>query len=145
MSRPDARDSRPRYGSIARIPGVGVVVVVVAFGLFVLPACNLLDWHHPSERSWRGTYAWGFEESAFRSCGSTTRWWVTSSDADVSAQLVNTHRQLTNETMYAEVFVRFRGTLSERGTYGHVGAYERELDVTEIIEMRVLADGECDP
>lgn len=142
MSLLHVKKSWPPSRLFARVPAI---VVVVVFAPVLLSACNLLDWHHSSERSWKGTYAWGFEESAFRACGSTTRWWVTSSDSEVSEQLVNEHRQLTSDTMYQEVFVRFRGTLSERGTYGHVGAYERELDVTEIVEMRVLADGECAP
>ena len=111
MSYPSSRQSRPHprplHQSLARVVGVVIVMVVMPS---LLSACNLLDWHQANDRSWKGTYAWGFEESAFRVCESTKRWWVTSGDPEVSEQLFETHQELTNNTMYQEVFVRVRGT-----------------------------------
>jgi hypothetical protein len=42
---------------------------------------------------------------------------------------------------YIPVYVRFKGELSPPGNYGHLGAYEREVTVTELLEMSL--DGEC--
>jgi hypothetical protein len=35
-----------------------------------------------------------------------------------------------------------RGSVTEVGSYGHLGAYSRELTVTDVIEVRPLPDKE---
>lgn len=82
-----------------------------------------------------GHYSTGFEVSAFTECGSGEAWWVRgTADLQVQAKAAN------DGAAYEPVFVRVRGTLSEPGTYGHLGAYPRELTVTEVIEVST-ADG----
>ena len=41
------------------------------------------------------------------------------------------------------VFVVWRGDLSARRASGHLGAYARELAVTELVQLRAAAPGDC--
>ncbi len=107
--------------------------------VFVLPGCSLLPWHG-SSLSYVGTYSWGFEVSEFRPCAANEKWWVTGSAGE---ELVAKYRSLRNDTMYQRIFVKLRGTVSKTGQYGHLGAYEKEFDVSEVIDARNLRPGEC--
>lgn len=107
--------------------------------LITLPACSLLPWHG-GDRTHTGTYSWGFEVSEFRKCNASDKWWVTGSAGE---ELVAKYRSLRNDTMYQQIYVRLRGTVSETGQYGHLGAYTNEFEVTEVIESRNLRPGEC--
>ena len=39
------------------------------------------------------------------------------------------------------VYIRFEGSVSERGSYGHMGAYPRQVTVNRLIE--IAPDGRC--
>gem|GEM_PF-3880669 len=41
------------------------------------------------------------------------------------------------------VYVRFTGTLSPRGSYGHLGGYTYEVKVAKVIEVKALLSGGC--
>jgi hypothetical protein len=83
-----------------------------------------------------GFYSLGFEVSAFTPCGSEEKWWTG------GAELVERYRDL-NVEQYREVFVRLRGNVSEEGNYGHLGAYNRQFEVSEVVEIREVKDGDC--
>lgn len=87
--------------------------------------------------TYEGRYSWGFEESAFTPCGRDERWWV-SNDAEV----VDRYREVTDDE-YEQVYARLRGRLSVPGTYGHLGEYSRELNVTGVVEIRALRPDDC--
>jgi hypothetical protein len=83
-----------------------------------------------------GLYSFGFEVSSFSPCGGDERWWAGGSGL--------TERYLAlGVPSYEEVFVRLRGTPSETGRYGHLGAYDRKFEVTEVVEIRRRRDGDC--
>lgn len=71
---------------------------------------------------YRGHYTFGFEVSEFRPCGSDERWWVTNGD----------WREKLNNPQYNEHYLEVEGVVSERGRYGHRGAYDRELEIREL-------------
>ena len=83
-----------------------------------------------------GFFSWGFEASAFTPCGSDERWWTGGAD------LVQRYNALGVEP-YEEVYVRLRGKLSGIGKYGHLGTYNRQFDVTEVLEIRKKREGDC--
>jgi len=89
----------------------------------------------------RGRVSFGFEEAAFRPCSSDEQWWITGSNKAVSELQEDWTALGLNwyEAGYAEI----RGNKTARGSYGHVGAYQREIDVKEVVEVRLLEDGEC--
>lgn len=43
------------------------------------------------------------------------------------------------ESAYAEII----GVISNKGSYGHLGAYDRELQVNEVVEVRAASEGDC--
>ncbi|MCC7077191.1 MAG: hypothetical protein IT198_08710 [Acidimicrobiia bacterium] len=79
-----------------------------------------------------GHYSTGFEVSAFVECGSDEQWWVVG-----SAELTEEVEAAADSPPYEPVYLRVRGTLSEPGTYGHLGAYQRQLTVTEVLDVSV--------
>jgi hypothetical protein len=41
------------------------------------------------------------------------------------------------------VHVQLRGLISERGNYGHMGGYQRQLYVLELLDVRGIQPGDC--
>ena len=111
----------------------------------LLSGCAILDPHDRDTNVYEGLYAWGFEVNAFRACDETGLWWVVASN-DVSgvadSLLANYNRIADNQ--YDEVYVRFRGHPGPKGTYGHLGSYEREFFLDDVVEMRKASAGDCD-
>lgn len=92
----------------------------------------------------RGRYTAGFEVSRFASCdapASDRPWWVVLSDKalrqrdSLSAQLP--------DSAPAELFVRWRGIAGPAQAAGHLGQSTRYIHVHEILELRLVAPGEC--
>ncbi|GAB4579990.1 MAG: hypothetical protein Fur0022_27290 [Anaerolineales bacterium] len=103
----------------------------------------------PTTGEFEGYYSSGFEVSAFVPCdggepapGFVPGYWLngTSDFYDQYDALVESsdHDPITGSL---SVYVRFNGELSPPGHYGHLGAYEREITVTELLEMSL--DGLC--
>ena len=97
----------------------------------------------PGPGSFSGYYINSFEASAFIPCSPDDNmaqrevWWLTSSPNsgfwDVAATVVPSLP--TQTTIGWKAFVRFEGSLSELGKYGHLGQYSREITVTHMLEM----------
>jgi len=87
----------------------------------------------------RGRVTFGFEEAGFRPCNSDEQWWVV---GDEGVKLQEKWSDLGLE-WYQPGYAEVRGDRSGLGEYGHLGAYQRELDVKEVREVRLLKDGEC--
>lgn len=90
-----------------------------------------------------GRYESGFETSAFHPCGSEEQWWVTADSAAWARLHEPPARVDSVGYLEAVAFVRLRGRRSPPGEYGHVGAYDRELTVTEVLEVRPPEEAEC--
>lgn len=116
-------------------PRSSVLLAAVAAALAVAAAC--------ADRSeepgvFEGYYYTGFETSNFvpgRSCDDRgPRYWLVS---DPEARFNEALREAGWEPLAFQAFwVRFEGELSEPGRYGHLGAYEREVRVTKLLELR---------
>ena len=72
---------------------------------------------------YEGYFEFRREVSEFRPCHSDERWWVQHGG--------EVHQQM-QAPEYPGHHVEFEGVVSERGEYGHLGAYERELEVREV-------------
>ncbi len=85
-----------------------------------------------------GYYYTGFETSNFvpgRTCDDRgpTYWLVSDPEAHFNEAL----QEAGWEPLAFQAFwVRFEGELSEPGRYGHLGAYEREVRVKKLLEIR---------
>ena len=72
----------------------------------------------------------GFETSTIVPCGERDAWWVSGVGlAFRDARMAGMH----------DVMMRVRATVTTEGRYGHVGAYGREIRVTEVLDVRGLA------
>ena len=75
-----------------------------------------------------GYYSKGFERSDFRPIGSKEVWWITQDPAMKGLQLPL--------PVAGCVYLVVRGTLTSRGSYGHLGVYHRELAAQVVMEAR---------
>ena len=91
----------------------------------------------PDDRQFAGFYASGFEVESFRPCGSQEQWWVT------EAQALRARYAEVAATPYQEVYVVIRGEAGPEGRYGHLAAYQREVAVREVLELRAAREGDC--
>jgi hypothetical protein len=95
-----------------------------------------------------GHYVGGDEVSSFVPCGMRADpdygrgYWLAPSD-DFGSRYRALVDQLSSGKVAAfpKVYVRFRGRVSEPGKHGHLGAYEREVAVGEVLEMSL--EGKC--
>ena len=101
----------------------------------------------PTTGEFEGYYSSGFEVSAFLPCGEdgdygNGYWWFKGT-TEVYQQYYSLVESsgFNPSTGYLSVYVRFKGELSPPGSYGHLSAYEREITVTELLEMSL--DGTC--
>lgn len=95
-----------------------------------------------SQDLFEGFYGFGFETSAFTPCGVKEQWWVTPANDEVGQELVRAYNATTS-TQNRAVYARLRGKISANGTYGHLGMYNREFIVSEIVDLRAQQEGDC--
>lgn len=95
----------------------------------VLPAAACASMIGGDSEEYQGIYERGFEADAFHPCGTGEAWWVTGGE-DLHARYAE-----VTERDYQPVYVVVRGELSEPGSWGHLGGYDRQIDVEELIAM----------
>ena len=99
----------------------------------------------------RGHYRGGFEESSFRPCpgeqqptGSPTLPWQAWVEFDSVASLRTGPWPTVPDTGYGLTwYVRFYGTLTGPGTYGHMGVSAYQLDVARVRQVRAPRKNDC--
>ena len=85
----------------------------------------------------------GFETSAFTPCDASyrgERWWASGLPPEGHAR----YRELTTK-MYEPVFLKVRAIRTRKGSYGHMGGYQRELTIVELLELRAAQPADCGP
>jgi hypothetical protein len=92
-------------------------------------------------KDYAGTFTYGFEVIAFKPCTSGEVWWL---NGDVAAMIeLRTRYTALTKTMQP-VHVQLRGLVSERGIYGHLGGYQREFYLQDVLEVRAKQSGDCE-
>lgn len=134
--RPSVRSPCPSSPARARDRALAVLLAALVAGLLAAGCGSRADLH-------AGRYESGFETSAFYPCGSDEQWWVTADSAAWARLHAPPARIDSAGYLEAVAFVRLRGRVSPPGEYGHVGAYDRELRVSEVLEVRAPEEGEC--
>jgi hypothetical protein len=118
--------------------------------LFLILAALACQTLVPTTGEFEGTYSSGFEVSAFVPCegvnpgpGYVPAYWLNGTP-EFYDQYYALVQSSENDPIIGSlsVYVRFKGELSPSGTYGHLGAYEHEITVTELLEMS-LVDEQC--
>lgn len=112
---------------------VGALAVLSGIGYFAFRTSQLWP------REYAGHFSMGFETSAFTPCAPGERWWVSGVSKDMSER----YRAASQGQDYQAVYLRVRGRVSAAGRYGHLGAYDRELQVLEVLELRPAQASDC--
>ncbi len=108
---------------------------VFLIGLLVLAACASAAPAGP--RRFAGTWAFHFETSAFVTDAGEGPYWLAAVEGEVWPQLTAPFTQAGGP--WGEAHIVVEGELSAPGQYGHLGAYERELHVTRVIESTLVS------
>lgn len=87
-------------------------------------------------QQYSGTLDWGFETSSFRTDDGQGPFWLTS---DTVWPQVVAPLHSSGHGPWGRVHVVVEGRLSPPGHYGQMGGYAHELNVTRVIESRLVA------
>lgn len=71
----------------------------------------------------------------FEPCDGAGKWWFAIKDTKERKRLFEAISQQGNLGWGGEFYIELHGTVSEKGRYGHLGAYEREINVQKIIRI----------
>lgn len=112
-----------------RLGMIALIVILSAAG------CGIFDAN--DDEMIAGRLSFGFEVSAFKPCGVDEIWWVSGPES-----LYRQYNEIA-DTEYEEVYARLRGVKSKKGEYGHLGAYQREFTVSQVLVIRKLKPGDC--
>lgn len=134
---PDAVVARERAISRGRSGRLSTALAAALF-LTAVPACG------QEAMSFRGPghYVTGFETSEFVPCApehANERWWLTGDSAVYTALQDAAYGAVPaaeRKGRTGRTFVRLRGRITSPGRYGHMGAYEREIEVAEVLDVR---------
>ncbi len=97
--------------------------------LLMLPLVSFSDRQSfPHEGAFVGLYYGAFERSDFRQAGTKETWWL---KGEVPCK--RTARASDGRPLF---YVEFQASLSERGSFGHLGAYDRQIVPTRFIACR---------
>ncbi len=82
-----------------------------------------------SFKTYEGTYYHGFEQSYFILDNGKEKWWLIDQSWNLNRRLQTTENR--------KVKIKFRGTLSKPGKFGHMGMYTRQVLVKELISFEL--------
>jgi hypothetical protein len=136
--------------SISRI-GLAAAVIACFVGGRVRPTEAVAD-----GPQFRGFVRLGPEQVSFQPCGVSRlhRWWFEPAAPDgsapkswrLAADILDAQPRCDLDTLpcrLQEVYVEMDGKLTDRGRFGHMGAYERRFDLVRVHYASKRARGEC--
>lgn len=100
-------------------------------GLLCLVAACASPFGATGERQYTGVYAEGTEIMTFHADGEAHPWAVAGGDALYALQAAAPPRAQPWDGFQIRAVIK--GRLSERGRYGHLGMFEREITITDVI------------
>ena len=115
--------------------------------LLMLASCRLAA---QGPRTATGHYTTSFETSSFVECGGSERWWVEGPALEAVDAFLRDQRGLPPDgplepLQDGTVFVTWRGDVSGSGEYGHLGAYDRLFQATDLLDIRSPGETDCEP
>lgn len=79
----------------------------------------------------------GWETNSFRPCGSEEDWLPY-----ITPEMYAEYQRATGPG-FKPAYARFRGTVGPRGKFGIYGVNDRELHVTELVEVYPVTERDC--
>ena len=102
--------------------------IAFALALLALVSCTRqADWPH--EGKFAGVYTSGFEYSLFVPKGTKEMWWL---NGGVPCEVAPGSLRAPRPVVYIEVLAN----LSDKGSFGHLGRYGREITPSEFVSCR---------
>ena len=103
----------------------------------------------PREVIVTGHYTTRFETSAFVPCEEDEQWWVEGPALEAVNNFLRASRSLpardeVDQLLDGTVFLRWRGTASTLGQFGHMGMYHRLFTAEELLEIRQPGESDCE-
>ena len=96
---------------------------------------------------YEGLFSEGFEVSMFEPCDANERWWLTGFDTSLRSFLERKEElrrdyieanEIVSAGYVAPLFyLRLKGGVSDVGEFGHMGAYQRQIVLREVVELRI--------
>ena len=97
-----------------------------------------------SGQEYVGCIAIGFETLMFNpvTLRHDEAWWVASGPDELFEQIESIP---VDEHGMRKIYVRIKGSISKLGHYGHLGAFDREISIRTVLELRPYqnTDGAC--
>lgn len=103
----------------------------------VLAACASARGAMYEPHTLTGIYRHGWEVQSFRPCGSLEKWWVGDA-ADLRPRA-----ERAGFDPDGPLLIEVRASLSERGRFGHMGAYSRQIGVQEVVRVQQASGDRC--
>lgn len=128
---------------------------VFPFSLLIFLTACVSSSTTPASTEFEGFYTSSFEVSSFVPCGMNEQsgygsgyWLVPTAEFQEKFRFTlsgaaGTYGSKDNPRLFNTVYVRFNGSLSPKGNYGHLGAYTNEVNVIQVIEMKTVLTGTC--
>ena len=96
-----------------------------------------------------GHYTTSFETSSFVPCDEDEQWWVEGPALEGVDNFLRSTRSLptraeTDPLLDGTVFVKWRGSLSALGQYGHMGRYDRLFKAEQLLEIHQHGESDCE-
>lgn len=85
-----------------------------------------------------GHYRISWEEQSFTPCEGRERWWVSD-----PGPMMKRYRELVPDRSWGTVYATVRVELTDRGMFGHMGAYPRAAAIREVTEARAPREDDC--
>jgi hypothetical protein len=106
-----------------------VVVAIVVVGSPAIAGWFGAEIAQPGvPKAYHGHYTFRREVSAFKPCDLDERWWV-----DDGSGALREHLTAPDGSVGGERYVEVEGIVSERGSFGHLSAYDRQLEIQKVL------------
>ena len=116
--------------------------VLAVLSLLIILAAVILYYTRFSGEiaTYEGVYLQSHNVTDFKPCGSSEHWWLSFSEGSGN---VDSMYKAATEQFTRETYMRFTGKEMAPGEHGHVGYYDRNVEVVEIDTLRTLLTKDC--
>ena len=113
------------------------VIHFFVFCFIIMPDISVAD-----EDVVKGTYVSAFERSDFMPCKGDEHWWLSGNVfAKIETFIAEHHLRKPKANWEANrpVYIEVKGLISEKGRWGHLGMYQREIHANELLAINTLS------
>tara|TARA_B110000116_G_C16211333_1_gene305233 strand:+ start:61 stop:441 length:381 start_codon:yes stop_codon:yes gene_type:complete len=121
--------------------GIKVVVASLTVGLFavLIYLFSAFGQFQTSNNEYIGYINIGFEMNSFHLCNGEGEWNLSGMKRNDVRELYHALKSDSNIPIYAVL----NGTVSDSGSYGHMGFYKREIQVSNIVSISTTRPPQC--